>query len=86
MTKAGDVVKTQQIYAIEQIKKAHLSSVNQPSSDHVVDEVLIDLELIRPRPHQFTLDAVAEVPPQMEVIESETESLEDTFQHPKYLA
>ena len=44
-----------------------------------LDEVLMELEVTLPNAHQFTLDAVAEVFPQMEVIESEPEDLSDTF-------
>ena len=44
-----------------------------------VDMILMELEGVRPDAHQFTLDAVAEAFPQMEVIESEPEDLEDSF-------
>ena len=52
----------------------------EPALDEFeIDETLMELEIIRPDAHQFTLDAVAEVFPQMEVIESEPEDLSDTF-------
>jgi|TARA_B110000908_G_scaffold169358_1_gene226330 hypothetical protein len=52
---------------------------SKPLDDFTIDEILGELELVRPRTHQFTVDAVAEIFPQMEVIEADEEDLQDTF-------